>query len=200
MKKTDLTSLYERLYFHELDRRDKISARQATPLGAVVGLVAITAFLLNSRPVFSSQIVSSIFWLLLIASIVCLLIGAWHFRCSWLRHNERHVATAAEIDEYFVQLEKHYSGQPNAAALVERDFSQFLLDTYRRSATTNAQNNDARSESLHSAGTWLTIGACLSLASTVPYYLGRGFTNVGQEAHSASTSSVTAAGTSREGR
>ena len=139
MNRSELIKLYERLYFHELDRRDKISARQATPLGAMVGLVAIVAFLLNNKPNFSTQYLAASFWLLLAAAVICLVIGGWHFRNSWLAHGERHVATAAEIDNYFDKLEAHYSDQPNVSDLVDREFSQFLLDTYRRSATTNAQ-------------------------------------------------------------
>ena len=193
MKKSELVKLYERLYFHELDRRDKISARQATPLGALVGLVAIIAFLLNNRPSFTSQFLAASFWILFVATIGCLLVGAWHFRCSWLQHGERHVATAAEIDQYFNDLEKHHATEPDVASLVDRDFSQFLLDTYRRSATTNAENNDARSNSLHKAGTWLTIAVCVALISTIPYYLGKATSHVGQEASPTATTSTSAA-------
>ena len=192
MNKSELTKLYERLYFHELDRRDKIAARQATPLGAMVGLVAIIAFLLNNKPTFSDHNLALFFWATLGAAAACLIVGAWHFRDSWLQHNERHVATAAEIDDYFNKLEKHYADKPDAPDLVEHDFSQFLLDTYRRSATTNAQQNDLRSNSLHSAGTWMTIAVCLVLVSTIPYHLGKAPSHVGKEARS-TTSAPTAA-------
>lgn len=191
MNRSELIKLYERLYFHELDRRDKISARQATPLGAMVGLVAIVAFLLNNKPNFSTQYLAASFWLLLAAAVICLVIGGWHFRNSWLAHGERHVATAAEIDNYFDKLEAHYSDQPNVSDLVDREFSQFLLDTYRRPATTNAQNNDARSNSLHYAGTWMTIALCLSLISTIPYYLGKASSYVGQKTTTSATTSAT---------
>ena len=193
MDKTELTKIYERLYFHELDRRDKIAARQATPLGALVGLIAIIAFLLNNKPAFPTQHVAASFWLTLGATVIALAIGAWHFRVSWLAHNERHVATAAEIDDYHNQLEAHYAREHNASELVDREFSNYLLDTYRRSATTNAQNNDSRSDSLHKAGTWLTIAACLSLMTTIPYYLGKGTSHDGQEASSATPAPTAAA-------
>ena len=97
------------------------------------------------------------------------------------------MATAAEIDNYFDKLEAHYSDQPNVSDLVDREFSQFLLDTYRRSATTNAQNNHARSNSLHYAGTWMTIALCLSLISTIPYYLGKASSYVGQKTTTSAT-------------
>jgi hypothetical protein len=192
MNKSDRIKLYEKLYFHELDRREKIAARLSTPLGALIGSIGVFAFLLNSNPKFSSQISGSLFWIVLTAGLFALVGGAWHFRTAWLAHDERHVATAAKIDNYLEKLEEHYKGQPNSAQRVQEDFSQFLLDTFRRSATTNAENNDERSEALHKAGSWLTIAVSLALLSTIPYYLGKKQTNVRQEAQPTTTTAPAA--------
>jgi len=193
MNKQKRITLYEKLYFHELDRREKISSRLSTYLGALVGTSGVLAFLLNSNSLLD-QYSKFIFWAGTCTSIVALLTGAWHFRRAWFGHTDRHVATATEIDNYYNTLVNEYKDQPNAGELIEGYFDQFLLDTYRRSATTNAKNNDQRSRALYLAGCWITCAAILTLLSAIPYYLSRGNAHVGQE-RTTSAASATAAGT-----
>ena len=191
MQKSERVELYEKFYFHELDRRDKIASRLSTPLGALIGTAGILAFLLNSSPQFKDHSVQAIFWLAIASATITLLIGGWYFRKAWFGHADRHVATAADIDAYHVQLETQYKDEPGQ---IEDDFSQFLLDTYRRSATTNAQNNDKRSIALYRAGCWLTSAIILALLSTIPYYFGRTAAHERAKAACSSSATTTASG------
>lgn len=189
--------LYEKLYFHELDRRDKIASRLSTPLGALIGAIGIVAFLLNSNSKIPSEVLRSAFWLIIVAAIVTLLVGGWYFRKAWFGHTDRHVATAEQIDDYHSKLEQQYRDQPDAASLVESHFEQYLLDTYRRSATTNAINNDQRSSALYRAGCWLTSAVVLALLSTIPFYVGK---DSGHDRKEAVTSSSAPAATRASGQ
>jgi hypothetical protein len=192
MKKPERIELYEKLYFHELDRRDKINERLSTPVGALVATTGIVTYLLNGNARISDQTYLVLFWLFLVAAVCALLAGGWYFRNAWFGHTDRHVATAAEIEDYHSKLEATYKDQPDAAALVDGHFEDFLLDTYRRSATTNATNNDQRSTALYYAGIWLTSAVVLSLLSTIPYYLGKAPENDREKAASSTSATATA--------
>lgn len=43
-------ALYEKLYFHELDRKDKLLARLNLPLAMIAGLLSFFGYLLNKAP------------------------------------------------------------------------------------------------------------------------------------------------------
>lgn len=189
MKKSNRIDLYEKMYFHELDRREKIASRMSTPLGALIGTLGVIAFLVNSDAQIDNGTARGAFWVLVSASVASLVIGGWHFRKAWFGQTDRHIATAAEIDAYHTQLEDKYREYPDS---IDEYFDQFLLDTYRRSATTNALNNDQRSTALYYAGCWLTGAVVLSLLSTVPFYFGKDSAHDRQQAVAAATSAAAA--------
>ena len=192
--------LYEKMYYHELDRRDRISARLSTPLGAMVGTTGILAYLINGDTEIPDQVMRVLFWVILSGAAITLFIGGWYFRRAWFGHTDRHIATAAAIDDYYIKLEAQCKDQIDSVGQVDTPFEKYLLDTYRRSATTNAINNDQRSTALYRAGSWLTTAMILSLLGTIPYYFGKDSAHDREEAAPATSTATAAARTPGEER
>jgi hypothetical protein len=48
MPKNPLFDLYEKLYFHEIDVREKLSGRLQTPMAIIFSLVGVLAYLLQN--------------------------------------------------------------------------------------------------------------------------------------------------------
>lgn len=134
--------LYEKLYFHELDRREKIGARLTLPFGAILATAGLLSFMLNvaARPSLGFA-----FWLLFSGPVVALLIGAWFFRLAWFGHTDKLLPTADEIEKYHARLTTMYRDYDEGDALVKQYFDKFLFDYYVRDSSVNAINNDRRS-------------------------------------------------------
>jgi hypothetical protein len=49
MNEDQLFQLYEKLYFHELDRREKLSARLNMPLAVLVAITDFLSYMLQNR-------------------------------------------------------------------------------------------------------------------------------------------------------
>lgn len=161
--------LYEKLYFHEIDRRDKLHARLNLPLVMLIGLLSFFGFLLSKAPTSSSYWLSICFWSLYDCAFALLMIAAWHFKQAWARGNYDYVLpVVSKIDEYRATLDKHYEGDEEQS---RAEFERVILNYYIRGATTNAENNDTRNSELHSCSGYVIASFVLSLLSFIPLYL-----------------------------
>lgn len=171
MTRDERFQLYEKLYFHELERRDKINARLSLPLAAILANVGLLSFMLNSADRPHGQFLAVSFWLLFCASSAALLVGAWFFRKAWFGHTDKLLPTAAQIEAYHDQLSKTYEEFANSQELVKEHFGNFLFDYYRRFSSANAINNDQRSYNIYRANASLTLAVLLALSAAIPFYV-----------------------------
>lgn len=167
MDREQRAALYEKLYFHELERREKISARLTLPFGAMLATIGLLSFMLNAevRPLGQH-----FFWLLFSAACVALLIGAFFFRLAWFGHSDKLLPTASNIEAYHTELKAIYAPYPNADELVARHFGDFIFDYLKRDSSANAVNNDRRSYNIYRANVALTVAVLLAFVTAVPFY------------------------------
>ena len=173
MTRDERFKLYENLYFQEIERREKISARLSLPLAAILANVGLLSFMLNSADRPHSQLSGTFFWLLFCASSIALLLGAWFFRKAWFGHTDKLLPTASQIELYHEKLVLTYQDFDNSDDLVKEHFGNFLFDYYKRFSSTNATNNDQRSYNIYRANAALTVAVLLALATAVPFYVSR---------------------------
>lgn len=167
--------LYEKLYFNELDRRERISARLALPFAVLIATSGLLSFMLNSTHKPEVYPWAHVFWLLFVASAIALILGAWFFRKAWFGHTDKLLPTAGHIGEYHRKLVDTYAGYENRDELVEKTFKTFLFNYYAEYSSENAINNDQRSYNIYRATVGLTYSALLGLAATLPFFIGNQF-------------------------
>ena len=173
MNQDERFKFYERLYFHELDRREKINARLSLPFGAMLATVGLLSFMLNSGRHPDSILWQGLFWLLFLAASGALVVGAWNFRRAWFGHTDRQLPTAAEIEAYHAKLAETYDEFTDQKdQLVNFNFDKFLFDYVVRTSSANTINNDNRSSFIFRANYSLTLAVLLSLFAAVPFYIG----------------------------
>ena len=55
MEKNELYQLYEKLYFHELETRDKITGRLQVPLAIFISIISLAGYMLKNVDVFTDR-------------------------------------------------------------------------------------------------------------------------------------------------
>lgn len=175
MNRAERKLLYEKLYFSELDRRDKINARLALPFAVIVATVGLSSYLFHAPEKPSIAAWSYVFWALYAASVAALFTGAWFFRKAWFGHTDRLLPTAGHMEEYHRQLIDTYAGYDNAEELVDTYFQGFLFNYYVECSSDNAINNDRRSFDIFRATASLTISVLLAFAAVIPLFAGNYF-------------------------
>jgi len=84
MDKKELFQLYEKLYFHEIDAREKLNARLQTPLTLIVSLCGALAFLVQNYAHQSTSVLAVLFIVFASAAAVTLATAMYFFMKSWI--------------------------------------------------------------------------------------------------------------------
>lgn len=172
MNSKDRFKFYENLYFREIERIEKISARLSLPFAALLAVSTILAFMLNAKVKPTIDPWQQLFWSCFAMSAVALATGAFFLRLAWFGHFDKLIPTADAIENYHSLLYETYAEYGNSNKLVEDGFNQFLFDYYVRFASENAINNDLRSYNIYRALVSFTAAILLALAAAIPFYLG----------------------------
>jgi hypothetical protein len=70
MKRKELFQLYEKLYFHEIDAREKITARQQVPLAILLAMTSVYAFIAKGISTESEGLWANVFAVSLVVSVL----------------------------------------------------------------------------------------------------------------------------------
>ncbi len=170
MNQEQLFSLYEKLYFQELERREKLSARLNVPLAILVAVVGLLSFMLNNAPVGVSAWPSIFFWVFFLSASVATALGAWFFKSSWFGHTDKLLPTANETEDYRSQLIDLYKDFGEKEQLVEDALKKYLYDYYKQFSSENTVNNDARAYHLYQATYAITVAVLLAFLAFIPYF------------------------------
>ena len=197
MNEDQLFQFYEKLYFQELDRREKLSARLNVPLAVLVAAIGFLSFMLNNAPSNLDSPAKIAFWCLFISSCLTLAIGSWFFKSSWFGHTDKLLPTANETETYRETLIDLYKEYDEKDSLVEGALKKYLYDYYKQFSSENTINNDARAYHLYRATSAITVAVLLAFVAFIPYFLVKpeGVKNDKQ----AATTSATTSSEKREG-
>jgi len=188
MNKQDRFELYEKLYFHELERIEKVSARLSLPFTVMLAVIAFLAFMLNSESKPNGGLFGSAFWTLFFLSAFCLCVGAWFFRLAWFGHSDKLLPIARTIEDYYRKLQDTYKGYEDGEKLANDYFDEFVFDYYAQFASENAINNDRRSFNIYRSIVALMLAVFLAFSAAIPFYLNAPEVNYNDEASATPTS------------
>jgi len=192
--------LYESLYFREIERIEKISARLALPFAAMLSVATILAFMLNAKIKPESEPAHCVFWIFFSGASISLIFGAWFFRKAWFGHSDKLLPTADSIENYYLEICDTYKGYEDSEKLIENAFNEFLFEYYKRFSSENAINNDKRSYNIYRALVAFTVTLLFAGSAAIPFYLGASKLEEIDNVREAATTATTATSKKREGQ
>jgi hypothetical protein len=163
-------SYYEKLYFYELDLREKLHARVGFPLTIVLSQIAAIVYLAQAADFTQFNVWKYCFACLLLLSLISAAAGALLLWRSFWGHTYVVMPTAREVDAYRLELEAIYENFPTRDELVNRYFKEFLTGYIIERATQNAVVNEVRALSLHRANLCLALAAMILFIASFVYY------------------------------
>ena len=157
-------NLYRESYYNELSRKERFYAELSLPIG--IATILVSSVIYNLEKLFTItgvvyQIAAIILMIILsislIAAVICMILSYYNYGYEYL-------PTSIEIENYYNKLKDYYKD----SNVVEREFSEFLINSYCKCNSTNTENNDKRSAFLHRAKTNIIIA--LIFASVLAVY------------------------------
>ncbi|RFC34519.1 MAG: hypothetical protein DID91_2727702655 [Candidatus Nitrotoga sp. MKT] len=161
MSKNPLFGLYEKLYFHEIEVREKLGGRLQTPMAIIVSLIGVLAYLLQNFDKDHISTFAALFIFLLTLSSLALVAAMCFFVCSWYGHTYAFLPSAEETEKYRQLLQKTYKQYKNGNTLAETYLNDYLCTKYIALATQNTQCNDKRSLNIHRTNGTLIVAVIL---------------------------------------
>ncbi|WP_333617439.1 hypothetical protein [Mixta calida] len=160
MKKEEKYGLYEKLYFHENDVKEKLHAR-------VQGVFAFFALVITAIAYIFKNTSSSPAWvfytinILLSLTAVLIFLAAWKLKKAFWGNKYARLATPKEISVYEKELMNYHSKMKkynedyphNAQPLedVEQSLRDWICSSFEEASSVNIEVNAMRSEMIHEA-------------------------------------------------
>ena len=147
----ELKQLYEKLYFLEIESREKIHARLQIPLTLLLALLGGIVFVLQNFDYQAggwtpTRVTFAFFFC---CAIVALIVGTVCFVFALYNHAYLFLPTPQKTADYKTLLEETYKDYEQHGQLVSDALDTYLMNYYVQYATHNTQVNDRRSAYIH---------------------------------------------------
>ena len=163
---------YERIYFYELERKEKLISRLNLPLTILVVLLSFFSYMLGNAPTTDDGYVGVFFWVFYFCALICLLRGAYYFWISWqLPDFDKGLPTLIAMEAYRADATAHFAIHGENTDDAETYFKSVILNYYIEGASVNTENNDQRGANLTSLASNVTLTMILSVFSFIPFYI-----------------------------
>ncbi|WP_256574592.1 hypothetical protein [Pseudomonas sp. B15(2017)] len=184
-------AFYEKIYFYELERKEKLISRLNLPLAILGVLLSFLSYMLGKAPGSEDGFAGISFWILYLSAVFCLLCGIYYFRSSWqIRDFDRGLPTLTELENYHAEATAHFAVHGENQDDAETYFKTIILNYYIEGATVNTLNNDKRGSKLVSLANSVTLTMIFSVLSFVPFYTHQQELNQHEQSKASTTSST----------
>jgi hypothetical protein len=174
MTGTELQQFYEKLYFLELEARDKIHTRLQLSLTLLLAVGGAVVFLFQN---FDYQTgtwtpLRVTFMLFFCGGIVILVIAAGLFVKAFYNPAYRFLPDSAETARYKARLEDIYKEYDERGQLVSDALDKYVTDYYIEYGAFNTRVNDRRATYLHSCNGAIIAAATILMLAYLAFYFG----------------------------
>ncbi|WP_370243712.1 hypothetical protein [Marisediminitalea sp.] len=157
MKSEQVFQLYEKLYFHEVEAREKIQARLQLPLAILLSITSIYAIFLKGTS-FTNESYWNLGYLTLVAVSLSLHItSCWYFVKAFYGHDYEMIPDSMSSEKYRQQLSTTYANEENRDDLISQYFQLYLFNYYAECSSHNTRVNDERSRCIHWCNTFVVL-------------------------------------------
>jgi len=165
-------SFAEKVYYYELERKEKLIARLSLPLAILVALLTFFSYMLDKAPAPTAGTTGLFFWIFYWYACICLAVGVWKFWRAWnLRVFDKALTTLEDIEAYRDSMLKLYATFADGVEEANKQIHILIYNQYVMGATTNALNNDKRLRYLNELSTFMAATILFALLSFIPFYL-----------------------------
>jgi hypothetical protein len=174
MTDAELLVLYDKLYFHEIEMREKITSRLQVPLTLAVTLSGAFAFLFQHYDYarWKLDAAHTTFLFFALVSIGALIFATNSIRVAWVDNAYKFMPFAQQTADYRELLKTTYANVQNAPALVDLYTREYIVRELVESSSYNAKVNDLRSESIDKANQLILLTTAMLLIAFVTFQFG----------------------------
>jgi len=157
MNKDELFNLYEKLYFHEIENRDKITSRLQLPLAIFISIFSMLGFMVRNINYELNNSLLITYFILLTLSIIPVTIGIYYFIRGFFGHEYEYIPNALKTEEYNIKLHNTYKKFESGDNIAEGHLRDYLYRDYYECSSKNSEVNDNRSLFIHRSNFFIIV-------------------------------------------
>lgn len=165
MNEAELFAYYEKLYFHEQQRKEQIFSRLSIPLAVMVALAGFYAVIIATDYKKLEGCAAAAFGGFSAWSVGLLFIGAYFFTDALLGKMDKALSTPISLEAWRRELQAYYAGDQDADRLVSESIRKALYNDYMYCASETILNNDRKSSSLYYCNMALIFATATALVA-----------------------------------
>lgn len=173
MIEKELYQLYEKLYFHEIDIRDKLNGKLQLPMAILVSLIGFEAYMLRDFFPIKFSWINILFIIIYLFSIVGTILSIYFFRRSLYGYDYELLPYANDTENYKISLIDAYSKYTNCDELVQKYVQEYLYNCYMRGASVNAKQNHIRTMNILKTNKFIMYSVILTFIAFIPFYFAK---------------------------
>ncbi|MCD9493374.1 hypothetical protein [Photobacterium carnosum] len=182
MNKKNLNDLYEKMYFHEMEVREKLVGRVQINFALIATGFAIISYMVRMLDFEQNRWIIVFFILSILISLVLSIFCIRYLVKAFWGNEYEGMSTALEIDTYrrelleYAEKTKTYNSQyPKEAqpeVNVDQYISDFVYNKFRDCSSYNTIVNDRRSKYVHESFGWLLYSSIAFLIAGSLFVIG----------------------------
>lgn len=140
---------YEKIYFHELARKEQIFSRLNIPLATIIAIAGFYSVIIGGDRATLGYSPKFLFFFFLTVSVGFLGAGVYFFVDALLGKIDQNMPEPNIIEQYRVDLLAYYSDESIPEDRVAIEMLKYYYEKYMLCATICTNNNDRRTSSLY---------------------------------------------------
>jgi hypothetical protein len=165
MKDEERHKLYEKLYFHEVDARDKVVARLQISMAILFSILSVFAILVKAVDIHIVGSLNLWFYGFLGLSVILFLKSFIYFVGAFYNHGYSFMPSPLRMEDYRQELINHYEPYEGSENYVDEEFTKFIYDYFNKCTSANVIVNDLRSYKVHMCNRYLIFTVAPLLVS-----------------------------------
>lgn len=157
-----LDALYEKIYFHEIDGRDKVTQRLQLPLVAFLAIAGFVGSLIQNVRRADTSLSADVFLALLVLAVVALTLAMVFFVASLTGKKYLHLQAPEDWVSHQAECTDLYREYDHAGKLTSAALTKNLVATYVLCGTVNGAINAKKAFYLFMLLRCLIAGACFT--------------------------------------
>lgn len=154
---------YEKIYFHELARKEQIFSRLSIPLATIIAIAGFYSVIISGDRA-TLTLGAKIWFLTILAISIVVLGGGIHFFIdALLGKMDENLPAPNTIEKYRLDLLDYYRDEADTDDKVASDLRKYYYENYMNCATICTINNDRKSSSLYYCNLLLIISAGIAV-------------------------------------
>lgn len=166
METKDRIALYEKLYFFELERKEKLISRLSLPLAIIVTLSSLLSTMLEKAPPYSAGMYGVLFWIFYLCCMITAIRSTWYFWRTWqLRDYDALLPDLSALEDHRQDLQRHFEAHGESQDDAQAHFKETIIRFYVDCTTVNTKNNDKRAAYFSNMATNVALTFFLAMLS-----------------------------------